>query len=120
MQTLGNPRLDRELATLELMIAINCRSRHPDLPQAGQGHPARLCAECLELARYAALRLGRCPWGGAKPVCAKCAVHCYSPDMRRRIREVMRYAGPRMLFLHPVLGLRHLLDGLPSGTKGEV
>jgi hypothetical protein len=32
--------------------------------------------------------------------------------MRRRIRAVMRYAGPRILFRHPMLALRHMLDGL--------
>ena len=29
----------------------------------------------------------------------------------RRVREMMRYAGPRMLWRHPVLAIRHLLDG---------
>ena len=26
-------------------------------------------------------------------------------------REVMRYAGPRMVYRHPILALFHLLDG---------
>jgi hypothetical protein len=42
--------------------------------------------------------------------------------MRRRVREVMRYAGPRMLFVHPVLGFRHMLDGLrpnPERIQGR-
>ncbi len=30
--------------------------------------------------------------------------------MRERVRVVMRYAGPRMLFRHPILAVRHLLD----------
>jgi hypothetical protein len=29
--------------------------------------------------------------------------------MRERIREVMRYAGPRMLYRHPVLAGKHYL-----------
>jgi hypothetical protein len=28
--------------------------------------------------------------------------------MRERMRQVMRYAGPRMLWFHPVAALRHL------------
>ena len=32
--------------------------------------------------------------------------------MRDRIRAVMRYADPRMLFRHPILAVLHLLDGL--------
>jgi hypothetical protein len=32
--------------------------------------------------------------------------------MRERIRKVMRYAGPRMLYTHPVLALFHLFHSL--------
>ena len=31
-------------------------------------------------------------------------------DRRAKIRAVMRWAGPRMLFVHPVLAVRHLLE----------
>ena len=27
------------------------------------------------------------------------------------MKQVMRYAGPRMLWRHPILAIRHLLDG---------
>jgi hypothetical protein len=32
--------------------------------------------------------------------------------MREKVRAVMRYSGPRMAGKHPVLAVRHLLDGL--------
>ena len=51
---------------------------------------------------------------GRKPTCAKCPIHCYKPAMREQIRDVMRYAGPRMLKRHPVLAIRHLLNGLKA------
>jgi len=28
--------------------------------------------------------------------------------MRQYIRTVMRYAGPRMIYSHPIMGFRHL------------
>jgi hypothetical protein len=31
--------------------------------------------------------------------------------MRERVRTVMRYAGPRMMWRHPFLALAHLVDG---------
>jgi hypothetical protein len=31
--------------------------------------------------------------------------------MRARVKAVMRYAGPRMLLRHPVLGIAHVIDG---------
>ncbi len=85
------------------MIRLYCRGQH--------GTPAGLCPECRELEAYAGQRLSRCPFQENKTTCAKCPIHCYRPDMRARIRAVMRYAGPRMLYRHPLLALLHLLDG---------
>ena len=72
--------------------------------------PTVLCAECQELLQYALERLDNCPFQEHKTTCENCPVHCYRPEMRERIRAVMRYAGPRMLFRHPLLALLHLWD----------
>jgi len=97
-------RLSRERKTLEAMIRLRCRDVHR--PERGG-----LCGECRDLLRYAEGRLAKCPFGEEKPTCARCPVHCYRPEMRERIREVMRYAGPRMIREHPWLALMHMLDG---------
>ena len=94
-------RLRRERETVAAMIRLYCRAHH-------EGEPP--CAACAELLAYADERLDKCPFGEEKPTCSKCRVHCYRPDMRARITEVMRYAGPRMAVHHPVKALRHLLD----------
>jgi predicted amidophosphoribosyltransferase len=99
-----NARIARERLTIRRMIELACRGRHR------QGR--ELCPECRELLDYAWTRLERCRFGAAKPTCARCPVHCYKPAMREKVREVMRYAGPRMLLRHPVLAVCHLLDGL--------
>jgi len=99
----GNKRLERERRTVSLMIAMYCRAQHAQV----QG----LCPECAELEAYALARVEKCRFGERKPACANCPVHCYKPEMRQRIRAVMRYAGPRMLLRHPLLALLHLLDG---------
>ena len=78
------------------MIAVYCEDHHQSR--------GTLCDECQGLFEYAQARLGRCPWGEDKPVCANCSIHCYKPSMRDQVREVMRYAGPKMLLRHPVLG----------------
>lgn len=97
-------RLAREQETVEKMVRLYCRQQH---------HPAQsgLCPECQEMLTYANERLKRCVFQAEKPTCAKCPVHCYQPGMRQRMRQIMRYAGPRMLLHHPVLAVRHLLDG---------
>ncbi len=103
-------RLARERRTVSLMIAMYCRAHHAPAERLCAGC-AGLCAECAELEAYALARIEKCPFGADKPTCANCPVHCYNPDMRERVRVVMRYAGPRMLLRHPVLALLHLLDG---------
>lgn len=83
------------------MIHIYCTSKH--------GHKKTLCPDCFELNEYAMKRLGRCKFGEKKPNCKNCPVHCYKPDMRIKIQEVMRFAGPRMLLHSPILSIIHLL-----------
>lgn len=101
--TLSHPRLENELKTIEAMISIYCRAHHT----SGKV----LCADCEELLKYAGKRLANCQFQEAKPTCGNCTVHCYKPKMRETIRTVMRYAGPRMCCRHPIMALRHLLDG---------
>ena len=45
-----------------------------------------------------------------KTFCSNCKVHCYKPEMREKIRDVMRFSGPRMLFVHPVAAIRHVME----------
>ena len=73
-----------------------------------------ICPECAALLDYALRRLDSCRFGNDKPSCRKCPVHCYRADMRERIRTVMRWAGPRMIFRHPIAATRHLLRELRS------
>ncbi|MDR0514331.1 MAG: nitrous oxide-stimulated promoter family protein [Coriobacteriaceae bacterium] len=68
-----------------------------------------LCPECQELLAYAQERIERCPYKESKTFCSQCATHCYRPHMREKIRTVMRYSGPRMLWHDPPLAVRHLL-----------
>jgi hypothetical protein len=97
-------RRARELRTIEAMLRLYCRGHRHE-------NRAPLCDECAALLEYATRRLERCVFGDAKPTCANCVVHCYSPQMREKVRIAMRWAGPRMLLRHPILGILHKLDG---------
>ena len=37
-------------------------------------------------------------------------MHCYQPAKREEMKQIMRWAGPRMLWRHPILTVRHLID----------
>jgi hypothetical protein len=98
-------RLKREHQTLVCMTGIYCEDHH-DKPGS------ELCDSCAELMKYAETRLAKCPYGQAKPTCAKCPIHCYKKQQREQVREVMRYAGPRMARRHPWRALVHIFDKL--------
>jgi len=104
--------MNLEVRTVRAMIRIYCRAHH--------GASRRLCADCSGLLAYAEKRIEKCPFGTEKPVCNRCTVHCYNPQMREQVREVMRFAGPRMMLRHPVLALRHLIrSGLYSPGRSK-
>lgn len=91
---------DLEKMTVEKMIGIYCRNKH----QKGD----LLCKECSELRDYAHIRLTKCVFGDNKTTCSKCSIHCYKEEMRNRIKDVMRYAAPRIVFYHPILTIKYL------------
>ena len=71
-----------------------------------------VCEECSALLNYAYQRLDHCKFGENKPTCKKCPIHCYKPDMKEHMREAMRYAGPRMMWYHPIAAIKHLIREL--------
>lgn len=99
-----HPRLQREVTTLDLMLEIYCQHKH--------NLKGSICSECEELQAYAHERLEKCPYQERKTTCAKCHTHCYKKNMRVRMREVMAFAGPRMVWRHPGYALLHMWDGL--------
>lgn len=107
--TFSNTRLNREWKTMEAMMKIHCRFHH--------NATASLCVECQGLLNYANVRLDRCRFGEDKPTCAKCPVHCYQKTRREQIRVMMRHAGRRMLWEHPIMSLRHWLDGFRKAPE---
>jgi len=99
--------LAKEQEIIDVMIGIYCRGmKH----QHGNGSNNSLCATCSELQEYTVERNRQCPFlkTETKTFCQFCESHCYSPENREAIREVMRYAGPRMLWHRPVYAVKHL------------
>ncbi len=97
----------QEKEVVSLMIKIYCNKKHYT--------KEAICEDCRQLDEYAKLRSDNCPFMETKTFCSNCKVHCYKPEMRQRIREVMRFSGPRMIFYHPVMAVQHVL-----ATKREM
>lgn len=110
MKRLESGPLKREADAIVAMIEIYCKAHHG---QRFDSDGRRvLCPECQQLADYARKRLSCCPFGADKPVCAKCKIHCYKPEERQKICEVMRFSGPKIMFSHPVLAMEHIWKSL--------
>ena len=92
---------EREKVIVSRMIALYCRKNH-----GGK----TLCPDCAALDAYARQRSDKCPFMETKTFCSNCRVHCYQPEMREKIRAVMRFSGPRMLFRHPIPAIRHMIE----------
>lgn len=100
MRTVQNKRETEQRVVAE-MIALYCHHHHaPD-------KKAPLCPDCKALLHYAQERSEKCPFMETKTFCSNCKVHCYAPEMREKIRMVMRWSGPRMLMDHPIMALSH-------------
>lgn len=101
---------EREKEVVSLMISLYCRKKH-----GGK----TLCPECAALDDYARSRSDRCPFMETKTFCSACKVHCYQPEMREKIRAVMRWAGPRMLPVHPVLSIKHVVVTMKAKREAK-
>ena len=95
---MAGKRIAREKKTISSMIALYQR-RCPEARDDTEHYQA--------LNAYADKRLDRCVFGEEKPACKQCPVHCYQPAKREEMKQIMRWAGPRMLWrrragAHPV------------------
>jgi len=94
-------RIEREKLTIQKMIKLYCRRNHEN---------KFICVECSQIMYYAMNRLEKCPFHDDKPTCLKCTVHCYKEKEKQKIKEIMRFSGPHMLFSHPVMAVFHIID----------
>jgi len=103
----------KEQYVVDEMIRLYCRKNHAAEERQGE----RMCPDCQALSEYAKLRSQRCPFMEEKTFCSNCKVHCYKIEMREKIRQVMRFSGPRMLLYHPVLAIWHLICSFREKKK---
>ncbi len=101
-------RVDNEKKVVKLMIEVYCKKNH-----SGNA----ICSECKALLDYAFLRADRCPFKENKTFCSNCTVHCYKPEMKEKIRNVMRFSGPRMILYHPIIAIKHVISTKRKGKK---
>ena len=109
MKQTTQQKREQEKLLVSQMIRYYCRKKH----HTKQG----LCDQCAQLDTYARNRSEHCPFMENKTFCSNCRVHCYKPEMREKIRQVMRFSGPRMLLYHPVMAIWHVVCSVREKKK---
>lgn len=94
---------DREKRVITEMVKLYCRKNHKE---------RELCDECREVLNYSLKRIDHCRFMETKTFCSNCKSPCYSPKMKEKIKQIMKFSGPRMLFYHPLLVIYHIISGL--------
>lgn len=103
-------RIEYEKRVIKKMITLYCRKKHG---------AQELCSACMELSEYAMSRLQKCRYRKNKPLCNACSIHCYSSNKREQIKNVMRFSGPRIIFIDPILAIKHLLGMARAKLKDK-
>ncbi|MHB1347523.1 MAG: nitrous oxide-stimulated promoter family protein [Candidatus Humimicrobiaceae bacterium] len=94
-------KINDEKNIVKIMIGYFCKKKH--FPEKN------MCPDCESLTEYAWLKLDKCFYGEKKPSCSKCSIHCFNPPMRKKIKDVMRYSGPRMIYVYPMSCIKQLM-----------
>ncbi|MFI3208749.1 MAG: nitrous oxide-stimulated promoter family protein [Eubacteriales bacterium] len=105
---------EQEKQTIRFMIELYCRKLHKEEWRRNHGI---LCSECQELLEYTYQKIERCPKMEEKTFCASCPIHCYQKERREQVRNVMKWAGPRMMIYNPKLAIKHLIDTKIKGKE---
>lgn len=81
-------RIEKDAKILKKFIKVYCHNIHSEYMKNENGY----CKECFELLNFALLRNVKCQLD-PKPKCKDCKIHCYKPEMRKKIKEVMKFSG---------------------------
>ena len=92
----------KERAIVQTMIEVYCKNKckAKEIP----------CEKCKDLIQYSKTRIDKCPYMETKSFCSSCKTHCYDMKYRGKIKEVMRFSGPRMILYHPIITLKHMIQ----------
>jgi pentatricopeptide repeat protein len=83
-------RIKKDAKVLKAFINAYCKENH--IKKGISVYKDNLCKECYELLEYALKKNEKCPLN-PKPLCKNCHVHCYKPEKREKIKEIMRFSG---------------------------
>ncbi len=97
---------EKEKQIINLMISLYCKKNC---------NQDDLCTDCLELLNYANKRIDNCSKN--KTFCSVCPSPCYQKEKRDKIKAVMKFSGPKMIFYHPIIAIKHIINTIKYKAK---
>jgi Nitrous oxide-stimulated promoter len=107
MKKLMKKHKELDILTLQSLFPIYCGKYH-------SSEKGELCDSCSAELEYAIHKTKICPEKDQGKTCSDCKVHCFEAEHRERIKEIMRFAGPRLIWSHPLLSVRYIYLKLHS------
>ncbi len=97
-----NRQQKKDIRLLATFVQVYCQGKHSGVATESRELPdalgeSNLCQECRTFLDYAISRRLKCPLEAEKPTCKHCRIHCYAREQRIKVREIMGYAGRRLM-----------------------
>ncbi len=86
-----NNNFENERKIVKVMIRIYCKNL--------QYSNKQFYDNCLKPFVYTNRTLEYCLYGENKPSCKKCSFYFYKQEMREKVRSVMQFSSPIMIYL---------------------
>lgn len=101
METM-TPHQLKDIRLIAKFVEVYCAGKHggqlrQPFPLPGGLGERRMCPECAEFMAYAIAKRAKCPLEAEKPSCKHCRIHCYGSVQREKVREIMGYAGRKLM-----------------------
>ena len=105
----------KDIRLIGKFVEVYCAGKHkaddrPRFSLPSELGERRLCEACSAFMTYAIARRINCPLEADKPSCKRCRIHCYGTQRRRQVREIMSYAGRKLLLRGRLDYLWHYLS----------
>ncbi len=72
----------------------------------------KLCAKCTAVLSTVMIKISRCPYGIAKPICEQCETPCFGERFTNDFNAIMKGGQKKMLLSHPIMTVKHKIAGL--------
>ena len=101
MVTMTKPQ-KKDIRLIGKFVEVYCSGKHRGVERSKYPLPSglgvrKICLECAEFLEYAITKRFKCPLEAEKPSCKNCHIHCYAGPQRMKIKEIMAYAGRRLM-----------------------